>query len=114
MMIHCANTIAFFGVVRYSVAQSFIYMAITKGAKKAHRSSLHKRVFNIRRKSAMHETVKTVKKQVAGGALKEAETSLPQAFKAIDKAAKRGVIKKNTAARKKARLVAAMRRKEAK
>ena len=34
----------------------------------------------------------------------EAEKSLPELYKAIDKAAKRGVIKKNTASRKKSRL----------
>ena len=36
--------------------------------------------------------------------MKEAEVALPTAFKAIDKAWKRGIIKKNNAARKKSRL----------
>ena len=85
-------------------------MAITKGAKKAHRSSLAKRVFNVRRKSAMHDVVKKVQKHVKAGETKEAEALMPTAYKAIDKAAKRGVIKENTAARKKSRLVAAIKR----
>ena len=83
-------------------------MAITKGAKKAHRSSLHKRVFNIRRKKAMHDVVKKVRRFVSEGKEAEAAALMPLAYKAIDKAAKRGVIKGNTAARKKSRLVASI------
>jgi len=85
-------------------------MPITKGAKKAHRSSLRKRVFNVRRKTAMNDVVKKVRKLIATGSTKEAEALVPTAYKAIDKAAKRGVIKANTAARKKSRLVAAIKR----
>ena len=83
-------------------------MAITKGAKKAHRSSLRKRVFNVRRKSAMQDAVKKIQKHLAGGETKEALALMPTAQKAIDKAAKRGIIKKNTADRKKSRLSAAI------
>ena len=83
-------------------------MAITKGAKKAHRSSLRKRVFNLRRKNAMTDTVKEVRKLLATGNKDEAAKLLPNAFQAIDKAAKRGVIKSNTADRKKSRLAAAI------
>ena len=36
--------------------------------------------------------------------VKEAQKKLPDSYKAIDKALKRGLIKKNTAARKKSRL----------
>ena len=85
-------------------------MAITKGAKKAHRSSLKKRVFNIRRTRAVNEIVKKVQKHLVAGEGKEAEALMPSAYKAIDKAAKRGVIKTNTAARKKSRLAAAIKR----
>lgn len=89
-------------------------MAITKGAKKAHRASLHKKVFNVRRKTALHDVVKEVSKHIASGNAKDAETLMPKAFKAIDKAAKRGVIKPNTAARKKSRLSLAVRKAQAK
>ncbi len=85
-------------------------MPITKGAEKAHRASLHKRVFNMRRKSVMNEAVKKMRKLIIAGSTKEAEAMLPEAYKAIDKAAKRGVIKGNTASRKKSRLVAAIQR----
>lgn len=85
-------------------------MAITKGAKKAHRASLHKHVFNVRRKRAMNEVVKKVRRLVAAGNAGEAEALMSTAYKAIDKAAKRGVIKGNTADRKKSRLSGAIAR----
>ena len=85
-------------------------MPITKGAHKAHRASLNKRVFNVRRKSEMSDVVKKMRKLIGAGSVKEAEAMLPTAYKAIDKAAKRGVIKDNTAARKKSRLVAAIKK----
>ena len=85
-------------------------MPITKGAQKAHRASLRKRVFNVRRKSEMNDVVKKLRKHVTAGEVKEAEALMPQAAKAIDKAAKRGVIKDNTAARKKSRLAAAIKK----
>ena len=79
-------------------------MAITKSVKKAHRASLKKHVFNVRRKRVLTATTKVVKKAVTAGDIKTAATSLSAAYKAIDKAAKRGIIKKNTASRKKSRL----------
>ncbi len=85
-------------------------MAITKGAKKAVRSSERKRVFNIRRNNAMRDIVKDIKKAIVAGEGEKAKTLLPTAYKAIDKAAKRGVIKDNTADRKKSRLSAAIKR----
>ncbi len=85
-------------------------MPITKGAKKAHRASLKKRVFNVRRRRTMNDIVKEVRTLIAGGNATEAQAKLPEAYKAIDKAAKRGIIKDNTAARKKSRLVAAIKK----
>jgi small subunit ribosomal protein S20 len=83
-------------------------MAITSSAKKAHRASLKKHVFNVRRKRALTSTVKETKKLIIAGAKAEATASLSAAFKALDKAAKRGVIKKNTASRRKSRLAKAI------
>ena len=85
-------------------------MAITKGAKKAVRSSERKHVFNIRTTSAMRDVVKTIKKTILAGDGVAAKAMLPAAYKAIDKAAKRGVIKGNTADRKKSRLSAAIKK----
>ncbi|HEY0964589.1 MAG TPA: 30S ribosomal protein S20 [Candidatus Paceibacterota bacterium] len=81
-------------------------MPITKGAEKALRQSKRKQVFNVRRKNAMKDVVKEVQKAAVAGDAKKAQELLPKAYKAIDKAAKRGVIKDNTAARKKSRLAA--------
>ena len=79
-------------------------MPITKSAKKALRGSKLKKVYNDRRTKAMRIAVKDVKKLEAPKSSKEAQKQLASAYQAIDKAAKRGVIKKNTAARKKSRL----------
>lgn len=87
-------------------------MPITKGAEKAHRQSLKKRVFNIRRKNTMSDVVKSVNKAVIAGDTKKAKELLPKAYKAIDKAAKKGIIKDNTAARKKSRLTARIKKVE--
>ena len=83
-------------------------MPITKSAQKALRSSARKRVYNLRRMKAMRDAVKEVKKELEAGDNKKASALLSAAYKAIDKAAKRGVIKKNSAARKKSRLALAI------
>ena len=83
-------------------------MAITANAKKAHRASLKKHVFNVRRKRVLTNTTKETKKLITSGSKVEAGKSLTAAYKALDKAAKRGIIKKNTASRKKSRLAKAV------
>ncbi|MEK7509862.1 MAG: 30S ribosomal protein S20 [Patescibacteria group bacterium] len=72
-------------------------MAKTSSAKKARRVEARRRIFNLRRAKAMRDAVKELTKS-NNAAL------LPKAQKAIDKALKRGIIKKNTAARMKSRL----------
>ena len=54
----------------------------------------------------MKKVIKDIRAAVAKGEAKKAEGMMPEAYKAIDKAMKRGIIKKNTAARKKSRLSA--------
>lgn len=81
-------------------------MPITKGAKKAVRQSERKRIFNIRRKNVLADSVKDVEKAIVASDASKAKTLLPKAYQAIDKAQKRGVIAANTAARKKSRLTA--------
>ncbi len=88
-------------------------MAITSSAKKAIRSSARKHVFNLRRKDALRDTTKDLLKKLAAKDVSGAEKLLPLAYKAIDKAMKRGVIKGNTANRKKSRLAAAIKRAQA-
>jgi small subunit ribosomal protein S20 len=79
-------------------------MPITSSAKKALRASKHKKVFNQRRKDTLTAVVKKVKKFVADKNTQEAMKFLSEAYKAIDKAAKTNLIKKNAASRKKSRL----------
>ncbi len=78
-------------------------MPITQSAKKAIRGSLRKKAFNDQRKKVMKEVIKKFEK-TAKASKGEAVKMLNTAFQAIDKAAKKGVIKKNNAARKKSRL----------
>ncbi len=80
-------------------------MAITSSAKKAIRASARKRIFNVRRADALRDASKALQKAVAAKDAKGAEKLLPAAYAAIDKALKRGVLKSNTASRKKSRLV---------
>ena len=81
-------------------------MPITQSAKKALRGSKRKRVYNIRRRDAVSEVIKKIKKLVAEKKVSEAKAMLSSAYKAIDKSAKIGYIKKNNASRKKSRLSA--------
>ena len=85
-------------------------MALTKSARKAIRVSGRQKVFNDRRARAMKDTVKEVRKLIAGKKKTEAEKLLKEAYRALDKAVKRGVIKKNTASRKKSRLAKALKK----
>ena len=79
-------------------------MPITKSAKKALRQNKTRRERNLRRLDVLRDTLKKIKKLVAENKKEEAIKLLPSAYKAIDKACKTGVIKKNTAARKKSRI----------
>lgn len=79
-------------------------MPITSSAKKALRASKHKAAFNLKRKDAISDTIKKIKKLVLAKKVKEAQALLPTAFQAIDKACKTKMIHKNNAARKKSRL----------
>lgn len=79
-------------------------MPITKSAKKALRQTKTRRVRNLRHLDVLRDTIKKIKKLVAENKKAEAIKLLPLAYKAIDKTCKTGVIKKNTAARKKSRV----------
>jgi small subunit ribosomal protein S20 len=83
-------------------------MAVSKSAKLAISKSERNKVVNDRRKKTMRETVKAVRTLIVKKDVVTAEKSLSAAFKALDKAAKRGVIKKNQASRKKSRLALAI------
>lgn len=80
-------------------------MPITQSAKKALRQSLRRKERNLRKKEAIKDIVKKIKKLATAGKVEEAKALLPQAQKAIDKATK-SFLHKHTAARKKSRLSA--------
>ena len=79
-------------------------MAITSSAKKAIRVAARKRVFTLRRKDAIADAVKKIKRLIKEKKVKEAQAFLPTVYKALDKAVKTKYLKKNTAAHKKSRL----------
>ncbi|MBI2055474.1 MAG: 30S ribosomal protein S20 [Candidatus Sungbacteria bacterium] len=80
-------------------------MPITKSAKKALRQSRQRRVRNLKKKEAYKNAMKNLKKLVAAKNLGEAAKIIPQVYKALDKAVKTGVLKKNNAARKKSQVM---------
>jgi ribosomal protein S20 len=83
-------------------------MPITSSAKKALRASQQKRVYNLRRKSALDGALKEFRVLLTDKKVKEAEALMPALQKAADKAAKTHYIKPNAAARIKSRAVAAL------
>ncbi len=79
-------------------------MPITQSAKKALRQNATRRARNLKRMKALKSAVKNYRKLVAGKKNDEAKALLPKVFQALDKTAKAGTIKKNTASRLKSRL----------
>ncbi len=79
-------------------------MPKTKSAKKALRQNKKRRQRNLVYKEKIKKLVKEVRILCANKKVEEAKKILPQVYKLIDKAAKVGVIKKNTAARKKSKI----------
>jgi len=102
-------------------------MPNSQSAKKSLRQSKKKRDINTRSKVKMKKIIKSLNdlintlnkktETITGDKLKEIEESLKNAYKQIDKTAKNGIIKKNTASRKKsvlARRVNSLRQKTSK
>jgi len=79
-------------------------MPITKSARKALRQSRKKAERNLFWKNKIKKIQKDIKRLVENKKIEEVKRVLPQFYKAIDKAVKNNIIKKNTAARKKSRL----------
>lgn len=84
-------------------------MPITKSASKALRQSRRRYQRNLKIKSKMKSLIKDFKKFVVENKIEEAKKFLPQIVQVIDKTAKRGIIKKNTASRKKSKLAKLLR-----
>lgn len=77
-------------------------MPITKSAKKALRQNLKRRAKNLIQRGKIKKLFKEITRLVSEKKIEEAQKMLSHAYKAIDKAAKTGLFKKNTASRKKA------------
>jgi small subunit ribosomal protein S20 len=80
-------------------------LANTKSAIKRIRSSERKRRINQVHRSRARTYIKRTRSLVAAGQLDEAEAMAQQAIGALDRAAQKGVIHKNNAARRKSRLM---------
>jgi small subunit ribosomal protein S20 len=76
-------------------------MPVTKTVKKALRKSEKNRAKNLTRNRSMKGLIKEAFDLSKEGKTKEIVAILPKVYKAIDKAAKQNIIKKNTASRKK-------------
>lgn len=79
-------------------------MPITKSAKKALRQNIKRKARNIKKKKKIKNLIKEIRGLVSQNKTEEAKKLLPKLYKALDKAAKTGLIKKNTASRKKSRI----------
>jgi small subunit ribosomal protein S20 len=79
-------------------------MPIKKAAKKYMRVTSRKTDRNSKVKGIFRSAIKRTKEAVTGGNPDVAKEELKKAIQALDKAAQKKIIKKNTAARKKSRL----------
>ena len=83
-------------------------MPITTSAKKALRASKRKRVFNVRRKKDVDVVLLSFRKAVAAKDKSGATKLIAELSQSLDKAAKTGYLKDNTAARLKSRAAHAL------
>jgi len=81
-------------------------MANHVSALKRVRMTEHRTAVNRLRKSRMRTQLKAMRRLLAAKDSAGAQAALPQTFSIVDRAAKWGIIKKNTAARYKSRLTA--------
>jgi len=86
------------------IKQKNFNMPIIKSAKKALRQNAKRRKRNIERKTKSKDLIKKVRNLIAQKKFAEVKKLLPRLYKTLDKTAKVGIIKKNTANRKKSRL----------
>lgn len=80
-------------------------MPIKKAAFKALRQSKKRTLRNRQVKENLKTSFKASQKLIAAKKIEEAKAAVQKAIKLLDRAAARGIIKKNTAARKKSRLM---------
>ena len=83
-------------------------MANTTSAKKRIRQNVKRRERNRQYRSAARTYIKKTRNLIEEGKLDEAEASMRQAVSTLDKAARKGVIHKNNASRRKSRIMTAL------
>ncbi len=81
-------------------------MANTLSALKRVRQTRRKTHVNRLRKSRLRHQIRSMRRLIEGKDAKAATAALPATFSMIDRSAKWGIIKKNTASRYKSRLTA--------
>lgn len=81
-------------------------MANTFSSLKRARQTKRKTMVNRLRKTRLRHQIRTVRRLIEQKDSKAAQAALPATFSLIDRSAKWGVIKKNTAARYKGRITA--------
>jgi len=81
-------------------------MPIKQAAFKALRQAKKRTLRNLKVKIGIEKLLKSARKSAVAKKAKEAEELAKKAIKAIDKAAQKKILKKNTAARMKSRLLA--------
>ena len=79
-------------------------MANTYSAVKRVRQAQRRTDYNRKNKSRLRHQIRAMRKAIAGKDPKAATDLLPATFSLIDRSAKDGIIKKNTAARYKSKL----------
>ena len=84
-------------------------MANTFSALKRVRKTEHQTMVNRMRKSRLRRTIRTIRQLLEKKDAPGAQAALPVTFSLVDRSAKWGIIKKNTAARYKSRLVKRLR-----
>lgn len=81
-----------------------IRLANTKSAKKRIRVTLRRTLENRRRKTFVRTAIRRFERVLAAGDASAAEAALKVVYRALDRAAQKGAMHRNRAARKKSRL----------
>jgi len=85
-------------------------MANTVSAQKRVRTAERRTAFNSTRKTRLRHSIRKMRRMLEAKDPKGATALVPSTFSLIDRAAKWGIIKKNTAARYKSRLTLRLRK----
>lgn len=82
-----------------------VVLANTKSALKRMRQSEKRSMRNRRVRSEARTQVKKARALIEAGELEEAQSTVKQAMRVLDRAAEKGIIHRNNAARRKSRLM---------